>query len=105
MGEKLATFAEDTAQDLGYGEDELAAGPSWQTAEAIQSLVERTRRWWQEGQKWRPLQVKARRRSWRSGAGREFCGVCFDFVHACRIQTDRPQIGRRHRPFQGIRGS
>ena len=39
-------------------------GTSWQTAVAIQSLVERTRRWWQEGQKWRPLQVKARRRSW-----------------------------------------
>jgi hypothetical protein len=38
-------------------------GTSWQTEVAIQSLVERTRRWWQEGQKWRPLQVKARRRS------------------------------------------
>jgi hypothetical protein len=27
---------------------------------AIQSALWRTRRWWQAGQKWRPLQVKAR---------------------------------------------
>jgi hypothetical protein len=32
-------------------------------AVAIQSLVERTRRWWQDGQKWRPLQVKPETRS------------------------------------------
>jgi hypothetical protein len=63
-GEELAAFAEDAAQDAGDGEDELAVGTSWQTAVAIQSLVERTRRWWQAGQRWRPLQVKARRRSW-----------------------------------------
>jgi hypothetical protein len=30
-------------------------GTSWQTEVAIHSLVERTRRWWQEGQKWRAL--------------------------------------------------
>ena len=35
-------------------------GTSWQTEVAIQSALWRTRRWWQAGQKWRPLQVKAR---------------------------------------------
>ena len=34
-------------------------GTSRQTAEAIQVPVVRTRRMWQAGQKWRPLQVKA----------------------------------------------
>ena len=59
----MAAFAEDSAQDAGDGEDELRCGTSWQTEVAIHSLVERTRRWWQEGQKWRPLQVKVRSRS------------------------------------------
>ena len=49
---------------LGMVKRNCRCGTSWQTAVAIQLLVERTRRWWQEGQKWRPLQVKARRRSW-----------------------------------------
>ena len=63
-GEELAAFAEDAAQDRGMVKTNWRWGTSWQTEVAIQSLVERTRRWWQEGQKWRPLQVKARRRSW-----------------------------------------
>gem|GEM_PF-4368313 len=49
---------------LGMVKTNWQCGTSWQTAVAIHSLVPRTRRWWQDGQKWRDLQVKARRRSW-----------------------------------------
>jgi hypothetical protein len=36
-------------------------GTLWQTEVAIQAEMWRTRRWWLAGQRWRPLQVKARR--------------------------------------------
>jgi PIN domain nuclease of toxin-antitoxin system len=39
-------------------------GTSWQTEAAVQAPVWRVRRWWQAGQKWRDLQVKARSFSW-----------------------------------------